>query len=98
MIDAVHDDEQVTLVDFVDDAVGPASCTAHCGEFPLEGAAYAVRVVKQCSEHELNDGCGGPFREATKLTFGRRGYLQIVRGACVAHFFKYRDRSSLPVM
>lgn len=66
----MNDDQQLILIYFVDDAVGPASGGAHPFEFPQEWSADAVRIVDHRAKHELDDGCRGPFGQPAELTFG----------------------------
>jgi hypothetical protein len=86
-------DQQLSLVDLVDDAVGTSPCRAKSGQFSLEESADAVRILEQRSEHELDDCSCGALGKSAELSFGWSGYTQVVAGFFTAHFFRYRDRS-----
>ena len=85
VLDAQNDDEPLALVDLADDAVRAAVGGSHPGEFALEWPADSVRVLEQCSEHELDDGGGRPLRQATQLSLGGAGHPQPVRGPGFGH-------------
>lgn len=56
MVDAVHVDDAIALVDPVDDPVRPYSCPVPTFEFATEWMPDPVRVNDQATEAELDDG------------------------------------------
>lgn len=76
MLDAVDDDQLLGLVDFVDDSVHAATGRAQPGKLALQFSAESMRVVEECSEHELNNGGCGAFGESVQLTLCGTGHAE----------------------
>ena len=55
MIDAVHHDEVLIVVDLVDDPIGAAPGRSEASQLSLQWATDAIRVLDQGPEHELHD-------------------------------------------
>lgn len=68
MVDPKDDDCRGSIVDFVHDAVGASPGGPQSCEFALQWVADAARVLTQRSDHELDNGSGHTFGEASKLT------------------------------
>lgn len=57
MIDPQDGDRAAIVVDLVEDTVRSSSSRPQAGELALEGMSNSPRVVNQCADQELDDGC-----------------------------------------
>jgi hypothetical protein len=64
----------------------------------LEAPADAVGILRESTQHELDDRRRGAFGESPELTLSRCGDPELVASVVVGHFAAKRARSSSPVM
>lgn len=67
MVDSMDNHYTLLVKNLVDDSIRAPSGRVKPSEFSTEGAAYLLRIVQKCAEHELHNCCRPSFRKSRKF-------------------------------